>query len=66
MVQHVPVLEHNVSLEQLGIESMADLLKFAEGSSLTNEVREGVVLKREDGKFSYKAMSNIFLAKEND
>ncbi len=47
--------------EQLGIETMADLLKSAEGSSITNEVREGVVFKREDGTFS-----DLFLAKEND
>ena len=66
MVHHVPVLENNVTLEQLGIEIMADLLKFAEGSSIANKIREGVVFKREDGKFSFKAMSNVFLAKEND
>lgn len=66
MVQHIPVLKRNVTLKELGIETMADLLQFAEGKSITNEVREGVVFKREDGTFSFKAMSNAFLEKEND
>ncbi len=66
MVQHIPVLKRNVKLGQLGIETMADLLTFAEGKSITHEVREGVVFKQEDGPFSFKAMSNLFLAKEND
>ncbi len=67
MVKHIPILERNATLAQLGIKNMADLLKFAEGSSINpNAEREGVVFKREDGKFSFKAISNTFLAKEKD
>ena len=66
MVQHIPVLERNVTLDQLGINTMADLLKFAEGESITNKIREGLVFKHENGTFSFKAMNNLFLAKEKD
>jgi len=66
MIQHIPVLKRHVTLKELGIETMADLLKYAEGKSITHEVREGVVFKQEDGGFSFKAMSNLFLAKEKD
>jgi RNA ligase (TIGR02306 family) len=65
-VQHVPVLHESVSLEKLAITNVDELLAFAEGKSINNLVREGVVFKREDGKFSFKAISNTFLAKEKD
>lgn len=65
-VFHVPVLHKNASLQELGLASIDDLLKFAEGPSLKHAVREGVVFKRLDGKFSFKAISNTFLAKEKD
>jgi len=65
-VFHVPVLHADVSLEELGLATVDDLLKFAEGPSLKNPIREGVVFKRLDGKFSFKAISNLFLMKEKD
>jgi hypothetical protein len=39
------------------------MLKFADGPSLNNKIREGVVFKRLDGKFSFKVISNEFLLK---
>jgi RNA ligase (TIGR02306 family) len=65
-VNHVPILYEDVSLRELGITNVDELLAFAEGPSLNHPVREGVVFKRLDGKFSFKAISNAFLVKEKD
>lgn len=66
LVDHVPVLQFNVTLDQLGIRNVADLLKYAEGPSITNKVREGLVFKRMDAKWSFKAISNLFLMGEKE
>lgn len=66
LVDHVPVLQFNVTLDQLGLRTVADLLKYAEGPSIANKVREGLVFKRMDGKWSFKAISNLFLMGEKD
>ena len=66
MVQHVPVLESTVTLEELGISSIEELLSFADGPSLAGAVREGIVFKRADDKFSFKVISNEFLANQVD
>lgn len=67
MVKHVPILAHSAGLsESLGIKNIEDLLKFADGKSLNHQVREGVVFKRVDGDFSFKAISNQFLLKGGD
>lgn len=65
-VQHVPVLHYNVTLADLGITNIEELLKFAEGPSIKHLVREGLVFKRMDGGFSFKVISNRFLEKEKD
>jgi ATP-dependent RNA circularization protein (DNA/RNA ligase family) len=65
-VPHVPVLHVNVTLAELGITNVDELLKYAEGKSINHQVREGLVFKRMDGKFSFKAISNRFLEKEKD
>jgi hypothetical protein len=54
------------TLEELGLLRMEDLLAFAEGPSLVHAIREGLVYKREDGSFSFKTISNAYLAKEKD
>jgi RNA ligase (TIGR02306 family) len=66
IVKHVPILYMNVSLADLGIHNVEDLLKFADGLSINHQVREGLVFKRMDGGFSFKAISNRFLEKEKD
>jgi RNA ligase (TIGR02306 family) len=66
MIQHVPVLHTNTTLDSLGIYTVDELLKFAEGASLNHPVREGAVFKRVDGAFSFKAISNAFLLKFED
>lgn len=65
-LDHVPVLHNNVSLKDLNLHSIDDVLAFADGKSLNHPVREGVVFKSMDGKFSFKAISNKFLLKEKD
>lgn len=66
MVEHVPVIGADVSLADLSISSISDLLKYAEGPSIVHPIREGDVFKRMDGGFSFKAISNLFLLKEKD
>ncbi len=73
---HVPVLgEHRIfttdtlsslarTLLSRDITTIDQLLQFAEGQSLSHTVREGLVFKRVDGKFSFKVISNRFLLSE--
>ena len=63
---HVPVKYDDVSLEDLGVTCISEMLEYAEGPSLSHPVREGLVFKRVDGAFSFKAISNQFLLKEKD
>lgn len=65
-VKHVPVLYPSATLQELGLTNVEQLLAFAEGPSIAHPVREGLVFKRLDGKFSFKAISNQYLAKEKD
>jgi hypothetical protein len=37
---------------------------LADGPSLNNPIREGIVYKRVDGRFSFKVISNNFLLNE--
>ncbi len=66
LVKHTPVLHAAVTLAELGITNVKELLAFAEGPSIFHQVREGLVFKRADGNFSFKAISNVYLAKEKD
>ena len=70
-IAHVPVLfpterfgDNGMSLAELGITDMASLLKFAEGKSLHNAVREGLVFKAYDGTHQFKVISNLYLEQE--
>lgn len=66
IISAVPILAYDTTLAELGITNIDELLNFAEGPSLNNPVREGLVFKRMDGKFSFKAISNKFLLKGGD
>ncbi len=63
-IEHVPVLHNNVTLSELGIHNMEDLLNFAVGPSMNNPVREGLVFKAMDGTHQFKAISNEYLLDE--
>lgn len=62
-LSHVPILYESATLTELGIDSLEKLLTFAEGPSMFAKQREGVVFKSVDGKFSFKAISNKWLLK---
>lgn len=64
IVEHVPVLHSNVTLTELGIHNMEELLNFAVGPSMVNNVREGVVFKAMDGTQQFKSISNLYLEQE--
>jgi RNA ligase (TIGR02306 family) len=64
-LQQVPFLEL-LPLSRFG-GSMEAILAYAEGPSLNPQTaREGVVFKRLDGSFSFKAISNTYLLKHGD
>jgi RNA ligase (TIGR02306 family) len=64
-LQHVPTLAC-CTLRDIDIDSVQSALAFAEGPSLYHKVREGVVFKRADGAFSFKAISDKFLLNEKE
>ena len=64
-IKHVPILNSGITLAELGIFNIEDLLKFADGKSLNADRREGLVFKRMDGKFSFKSISNAWLIKND-
>lgn len=64
-LDEVPFLE-TTSLAKFGGD-LAQVLAYAEGPSLNPQtLREGVVFKRLDGSFSFKAISNSYLLKHGD
>lgn len=71
-LKHVPILHDSVTLRELFPNAtqdtiIQDLLDYADGpSALGGKFREGVVFKRVDGQFSFKAISNSYLLKEKD
>lgn len=60
-VQHVPLLCFIDSLP-----AVTDILRMADGNSINNPVREGIVFKSCERDFSFKAISNSFLLKGGD
>lgn len=62
-IQHAPVLHTTVTLSALNISTIDDMLKYADGPSLTNVPREGLVFKSTDGAVMFKAISNKWLLK---
>jgi RNA ligase (TIGR02306 family) len=62
-LDHVPILNESVKLDDIGLNSLDDILSYANGESLNSSVREGLVFKKIDGSFSFKAISNEFLLK---
>ncbi|KAF9761917.1 hypothetical protein IL306_003637 [Fusarium sp. DS 682] len=58
-VKHVPVHGYK-PLNEFGYK-ITDLVDRAEGKGINGRKREGIVFKREDGQFSFKAISNSYL-----
>lgn len=57
-IKHVPIIG-NIVLNH----TVDEILAMADGQSLNNANREGLVFKRLDGQFSFKAISNWYLEK---
>jgi RNA ligase (TIGR02306 family) len=64
MVRCVPILHPCSTLVDLGISTLADLLKHSEGPGLNKTIREGEVFKSMDTDFTFKVISNKYLLKE--
>jgi tRNA-binding EMAP/Myf-like protein len=66
-VKHVPVLHAAVTLDELNVTNVQELLALADGMSYNPTVaREGLVFKDvNDGSFSFKAISNKWLLKQS-
>jgi ATP-dependent RNA circularization protein (DNA/RNA ligase family) len=62
-LNHVPIVDE-MSFTELPTGDVTALLKLAEGPSINHPVREGLVWKRLDGKFSFKTIANNFLLEE--
>ncbi|KAH7257004.1 hypothetical protein BKA59DRAFT_95161 [Fusarium tricinctum] len=63
-VKHVPVHGYR-PLNEIG-STVEDLLNQAEGKGINGRKREGIVFKREDAVFSFKAISNSYLLKHGE
>lgn len=61
-IKHVPVLESECYLKQF--ESIENILMSAEGPSLNNPVREGIVFRSNESGLTFKAISNRYLLEE--
>lgn len=65
----VPLLFKNLKVFQ-EFKTIKEILKFADGKSIVNEIREGIVFKSttyvNGNTISFKAISNLFLEKEKD
>lgn len=64
VVSHVPIIHASVTLAELGITNLQELLAFADRPSINHEIAEGVVFKSLDSDFSFKVISNRYLLKE--
>jgi RNA ligase (TIGR02306 family) len=64
-VMHVPILDTLIKLKDLNINTMNDLLLSADGPSLHANQREGIVFKSMDSDFTFKAISNKWLLKND-
>jgi RNA ligase (TIGR02306 family) len=64
-LKHVPILANFDRLSDLELNTVDDILKYAEGPSLNAKSREGVVFKAVDGSTSFKAISNSWLLKND-
>jgi RNA ligase (TIGR02306 family) len=60
---HVPIIHKSIKLNEIELNSLDDILAYANGESLNSKIREGLVFKKTDGSFSFKAISNEFLLK---
>ena len=62
-LKFVPILDKNYVLP----DTVNEMLDYAHGNSvLGNTIREGVVIRSQDGKQSFKAVDPLFLIKYDE
>jgi RNA ligase (TIGR02306 family) len=67
IISHIPILFKNVSMDDLGIENINQLLFFADGQGYNpGVIREGVIFKDWTDQFSFKVISNSMLLSEEE
>jgi len=69
-LKHVPIIEECFNLSTFSEDNfMKEILKYAEGSSINNPVREGVVFKSNQlykgMPLTFKSISNLYLEKHD-
>jgi RNA ligase (TIGR02306 family) len=60
-LHHVPILYKSITLKELDLDTIDKILEFAEGPSMNNNKREGLVFKLIDGCDSFKAVANSYI-----
>lgn len=63
-IQHAPIIALNVTLEEIGCETLEKMLEFVNRKSLNHPIAEGCVFKSMDGTKSFKCINNEFLLQE--
>lgn len=64
-IEHIPIVDHCYRVTDK-VSTIDELLEFAEGSSLNRQTkREGLVFKSLDSDFTFKAISNKWLLKND-
>lgn len=64
LIEHCPILGEVILGETPGYRTIEEILATAEGiSKLYNTMREGIVIRGKDIKYSFKAVSNAYLLK---
>lgn len=61
-LKHVPIIETEASLR--GFNSIDDILATADGPSINNPVREGIVFRSNNSGLTFKVISNQYLLNE--
>jgi RNA ligase (TIGR02306 family) len=65
-INHTPVFWEDATLSEIGATDLNSLLTLAEGPSIVNPIREGLVFKSNESQFSFKAVSTKYLETKHD
>lgn len=63
-LSHIPIVAIDVTLSQIGCDTLEGMLRFVNRKSLNNPMAEGCVFKSMDGTKSFKCINNEFLLQE--
>jgi RNA ligase (TIGR02306 family) len=66
LVHHVPIMALGVTMADLRISTVGELLAASDFPSISHEIAEGKIYKRMDGNFTFKVVSNMFLLKDEE